>query len=875
MQLPPLPVEVFKACIVRAVRSSEALILRLVHRTEVSLQLALSQSDDAKEMLYFRVWQAWAGQRTALLSGYPKALMTALGRAESSQLSVAAQIGLTDPQTSAFIDQFSQQISTQITVEKTQANLGAMFAQLLGIEAGEVAPNPLHSSRYVEALCLLLSEARLEFEVLEGLLNTMQPHLCALLIVEYGHLVQQAQEHGFLLPMDDVTALSDDELLGATDAERLSPRAQVRQGSWRAPHRYGDAMTQSRAYSRQINRHDEMVRRLIQTLSNDGSWMDKVTEAPLLPEDLVATFAAEDFHDTAPQSWDILVDELPASMGGDISNEEKTQDLLLNTDTQAAPEAILDAGQAAVLSGEQSEESSQEMVVAVVKAELEIQPEPELVSEPEVKPEPQSVPVPPEEVLQQVLAEITDAMELMPEVQRVVQDLEPVLLELARIDKNFAINPDHPARHLLEELVARSQRFANEQSSGYAQFIQVAHVAVTQLQMASEPDADTFAIVLETISREWSRIEVRPRNEPRSAVGAVKAAAVEPAAKALQPELAPAKADAAARMTPDAASLAKAIHQLPGADQVPADILEFLTETWAQVIAKAYRVVAEQKQDEYSEYRADAAASYLALVPSLLWSASGAAVHDTHRLSLLVPRLQERLSYGLQSIGKPTEEIQKISARLAGLYQDTLDAGEALAMQPPIALDGAGQVLVVDIPLSFDEDFAPEPEAVASQASAVSGAELTPDAAEADSEVLIVSAVAAEVHIEAVAETDVQVTLQAQQLRAAHDDLNVAMASASSSASVAEDAQGEQDDQAAETATVLAVEWPVGSWVQLQNAEQKILTQLTWMNPEQKLFMFTAPDGRTQSMTRRTRDKLVGQGRLRRVIFSNTVPEIV
>jgi hypothetical protein len=42
-----------------------------------------------------------------------------------------------------------------------------------------------------------------------------------------------------------------------------------------------------------------------------------------------------------------------------------------------------------------------------------------------------------------------------------------------------------------------------------------------------------------------------------------------------------------------------------------------------------------------------------------------------------------------------------------------------------------------------------------------------------------------------------------------------------------------------------------------------VRTQLTWASPNGTLFLFTSPDGSTQSMTRRMRDKLAGEGTLR------------
>lgn len=62
-------------------------------------------------------------------------------------------------------------------------------------------------------------------------------------------------------------------------------------------------------------------------------------------------------------------------------------------------------------------------------------------------------------------------------------------------------------------------------------------------------------------------------------------------------------------------------------------------------------------------------------------------------------------------------------------------------------------------------------------------------------------------------------------------------------------------------------EFVVGSWVDLVSAGKVMRTQLTWASPHKTLFLFTAADGSTQSMTRRMRDKLAAEGSLR--VLSN------
>ena len=57
-------------------------------------------------------------------------------------------------------------------------------------------------------------------------------------------------------------------------------------------------------------------------------------------------------------------------------------------------------------------------------------------------------------------------------------------------------------------------------------------------------------------------------------------------------------------------------------------------------------------------------------------------------------------------------------------------------------------------------------------------------------------------------------------------------------------------------------DFKIGAWVELITSGRRVRTQLTWASPNNTLFLFTAPDASTQSMTRRMRDKLVADGSL-------------
>lgn len=58
-------------------------------------------------------------------------------------------------------------------------------------------------------------------------------------------------------------------------------------------------------------------------------------------------------------------------------------------------------------------------------------------------------------------------------------------------------------------------------------------------------------------------------------------------------------------------------------------------------------------------------------------------------------------------------------------------------------------------------------------------------------------------------------------------------------------------------------DFKIGVWVELVTNGRVVRTQLTWTSPHGTLFLFTAQDASTQSMTRRMRDKLASEGLLR------------
>ncbi|MBX3653705.1 MAG: DUF1631 family protein [Ramlibacter sp.] len=68
-------------------------------------------------------------------------------------------------------------------------------------------------------------------------------------------------------------------------------------------------------------------------------------------------------------------------------------------------------------------------------------------------------------------------------------------------------------------------------------------------------------------------------------------------------------------------------------------------------------------------------------------------------------------------------------------------------------------------------------------------------------------------------------------------------------------------------------EMRTGTWVELMFNGQWLRVQLTWASPHATLFMFTSPAGTAHSMSRRTLDRLRGQGLIRVVADRHVVDE--
>ena len=200
-----------------------------------------------------------------------------------------------------------------------------------------------------------------------------------------------------------------------------------------------------------------------------------------------------------------------------------------------------------------------------------------------------------------------------------------------------------------------------------------------------------------------------------------------------------------------------------------------------------------------------AADKYHALISSLLWSTSPDINRkDAPKLTRLVPPLLSTLREGLETIRYPSTKTSAFFEALMGLHQRAFRAEHT----PKID----------DAVLSADSPSAPRARTV----------------------------------------DDDNPWVAPEEARASNlMEMPEAQRSADEMAPAAQGTTDAPDVAGASTALI------VGCWVELLVKAQWVRTQLTWASSHNTLFLFTSAGGEAQSMTRRSRDKLLALGHLR------------
>lgn len=251
-----------------------------------------------------------------------------------------------------------------------------------------------------------------------------------------------------------------------------------------------------------------------------------------------------------------------------------------------------------------------------------------------------------------------------------------------------------------------------------------------------------------------------------------------------------------------AEKIAREIQAQPDAPKVPEGVLDFLCGPWAQVMAHAL-IGDKDRSEDPGQYRE--------LSLALMWSAQPELTRrDIGKLTRLVPKLLGKLREGLELIDYPPV---KTSA-----FFDLLMKQHQLAFRAPVKVESPAQP--DGLSLSLLEDAEPWVAPAEAKASGFM------DVAQAMSQVVPLPVANAALH-------EAPTPGEPGQLAVSIDSTSVEFS------------------------------LPLGSWVEMLVKGAWVRTQLSWASPHGTLFLFTSAYGSTQSMTRRSRDKLLAAGSMR------------
>ena len=250
-----------------------------------------------------------------------------------------------------------------------------------------------------------------------------------------------------------------------------------------------------------------------------------------------------------------------------------------------------------------------------------------------------------------------------------------------------------------------------------------------------------------------------------------------------------------------AEKVASEIRARPDASRVDADVMNFLCSPWAQVVAQARLSDTTSSVDP---------GQFVELISMLMWSAQPDLTRkNIPELTRLVPKLLSKLREGLETITYPSVKTSAFFEVLMNLHKQAFKpANQVSSPTQPVApaMDTTRSQLLGD---DADPWVAPV------EAKMSGFMEIPADYAKPP----VVSARTPEM-------------------------LNL-------------------DDLLDAVAPPVNAELPIGTWVELLVNGQWARTQLSWESPHGTLFLFTSAFGSTQSMSLRTRNKMLAAGTLR------------
>ena len=756
--LPSAPVvrNVFRACVVTAVRESEALMAQLIEATRTALVSEeettrnVAQRDTASDAL-----RLLAQHEAALVKAYPMALLEIFAegpvgsknrQADPTGMDFGELSLVDDAQVQAQVELSRAQQVALHTTEAALSELNGLVSAAQGLQRVQPERNPLRPENYIRALQQVITQVAVPANVREAWMQHMRTLLGTELVGAYQRAAQALREHGiqpagygvaptpvgrsgqaghsgYCAPSGDGFGYS-----GAYTDSVQGDMGGYSQGygarSYGAPSMYGPA-GMGGGVDAGVQEALLTVGILRQMLAGGG---DPYEAVHMVPVASVHAVPVSSYPAAAVEALE------------DIAQLER----LVGRLAQSQPEQ---ASRSALLGAQRSKYGTPYAGGA----------------------EPAAASI---EVVARMVENIAQDSRLLAPVQRAVQELEPALCQLVQYDPRFFSDSGHPARRLLDELTQRSLAFSGEDAPGFSRFMRLINEVVSHLTQCEITSAAPFEAVFKALQTTWDAQEKK--------VHALRQAQEEQLLKTEQRQMLSEK-------------IAAGIRALAGVEQVPEDVMDFAAGPWAEVVALA--------QINNTDKNTDDPAGYVALVSDLFWSVQPELARaDIARLRTLVPPLLQTLRTGMQSIDYPLAKSNALLARLLNLHRSFLVVPAPAPEKSPLR-----SARPTRPPLPQEAPMLPD-----------SPVKIPPPAAEPASEV-----------------------------------------------AAAAGAPLPLDSAAMPLPSGLDEQFVVGAWIELVTNRRKVRTQLTWASPHNTLFLFTAADGSTQSMTRRMRDKLAADGTLR------------
>lgn len=385
------------------------------------------------------------------------------------------------------------------------------------------------------------------------------------------------------------------------------------------------------------------------------------------------------------------------------------------------------------------------------------------------------------EVMCQMVDNLVQDPRLLEPIRRVIENLEPALFRLVKVDVRFFNSKHHPARRLLQELTQRGLAFDSVDAPGCALFIRSLHRHVNPLSRMPVDSAEPFETALRNLNAMWSE------------QSAVTTKTVEQAMQAL---------GRAEDRNLLAEKMVAALKRIPDIQRVPDAVAEFLCGPWAQVMAYAELNNPEGVEDP---------GGYKNLVNLLLWSAQPDLTRqDVAKLTGQVVGLLSKLREGLALIDYPSMKTGAFFDALMQLHQQ--------AFRPPSAEPEQKTQSDRNNLLSTYQHWVAPSEA---QDSGFMDA--------LDEETVPASARSSDLSATPMLDSVIPAASQNKPAPASLDPARLA----------------------------------VGTWVEIRLKEGWQRSQLSWISPQNTMFLFTNVQGGTQSMTRQSLDKLLATRALR------------